>query len=441
VKTLLKTLVVLAVLGGIGFGVVHFLRAEDAPDQVPTIVVKRSKLVRTVLAEGNLRAVKATPLTVPKTTNDWGAMKVAWLAPDGQHVKKGDVVVKFDRTDPEKKLVDGQADLDSAQARLAAEQIKGRAAVEARDGAAALAGRELEQTRQFQSKDKDIYSRNQIIESEIDETLAGAKKDHAEKTKQIERNLSRSKAALITVEQQKAQLAITHAKKALESMEVRAPHEGIFVLQRNWRGEMPKVGEQMWPGQPVGEIPLLDAMEVEVFVLEIDGSGLAEKQRAEIVIEARPETTYEGKVRLVDKLAKPRIGGVPIQYFAVVVALDKTDAVAMKPGQRVRAKLMLDDAKTADALVVPRQAVFNKDGKSFVYKRMVSGELEQVSVELGPATAGRVAIKSGLQEGDEVALRDPTRSVDQTLKHGSGDKGGPAGGGGGGDEIEMVIGG
>jgi HlyD family secretion protein len=373
---------------------------------------------------------------VPKTGGEWGGMKIAWLAADGSRIKKGDVVVKFDPTDPEKKLVDGQADLASADARLAEERIKSKSAVAGRDSAANLAGQELDQRRKFQSKDKEIFSRNQIIEGEIDETLAGAKQDHAEKTKQIERNLSRSKAAVIAVEQQKAQIAIKNAKTALAAMQLVAPHDGIFVLQRNWRGEVPKLGDQLWPGQSVAEIPLLETMEVEVFVLEVDGSGLAEKQPAEVVIEARPDTIYKGKVRLVDKLAKPRVGGVPIQYFAVVVELDKTDAVAMKPGQRVRAKITLDQA---DALVVPRQAIQNKDGKSYVFKRTPHGDFESVQVELGAATSGRVAVKSGLTAGDEIALRDPTRSLDQTL--GSGTEAPPppsSGGGGGGGGIIIM---
>jgi len=437
IRTALKLVAVLAVLGGIAVaGVLYLGTDDDATNTVPTFVVAQDRLVRRVTAEGNLRAVKATPLTVPKTSNDFGAMKIAWLIPDGTRVKQGDVVVKFDRTDPEKKLQDGRADLESADARLSAERIKGRAAVDARDSAATLAGKELEQTRQFQSKDKEIFSRNQIVESEIDETLAGARKDHAEKTKQVERNLSRSKAGMIVVEQQKAKLAITHATTALESMEVRAPHAGIFVHQRNWRGDTPKVGEQLWPGQAVGEIPLLDAMEVEVFVLELDGSGLAEKQLAEIVIEARPDVVYRGKIRLVDKLAKPRIGGVPIQYFAVVIELEKTESAVMKPGQRVRAKLVLDEAR---ALVVPRQAILNKDGKNFVYRRTPRGEFESVAVELGAATSGRVVVKSGVVAGDLIALRDPTRSLDQALGSGADPAPPASGGGGGGGGGGMII--
>jgi multidrug resistance efflux pump len=320
--------------------------------------------------------------------------------------------VKFDRSVSEKQLTDGQSDLESASARMRAERAKAGAAEAARDTAARLATEELEQTRRFQSKDQEIFSRNQIIESAIDERLAEARKQHAQQTRAVERDLSRSKVDLIGVEQQKAELEISHARKALEKMEIKAPHGGIFVLQRNWRGEFPKVGQQLWPGQPVAEIPLLDTMEAQVFVLEVDGSGLAEKQRAEIVIEARPETVYRGTVRLVDKLAKPRIDAVPVQYFAVVIELEKTDPAVMKPGQRVRARLLLDEAR---ALVVPRQAVLTREGKSVVYRRTPRGEFESVEVELGAATSGRVAVTKGLAAGDVIALRDPTRSAEQAL--------------------------
>ncbi|MBA3541113.1 MAG: efflux RND transporter periplasmic adaptor subunit [Deltaproteobacteria bacterium] len=420
---MLRAILVLAVLGGVAAGVVLYLKRDRGPkrDAVPVFTIVQEKFVRQVTAEGNLRAVKATPLTVPQSQGDSGAVKVAWVATDGMPVKKGDVVVRFDPSDPEKALRNGTADLESANARLGAEQIQSRSAIDARDTAAVLATKELEQTRQYQSKDQQIFSRNQIIESEIDEQLAGARKDHAEKTKQIERNLSSSKTGLIAVEQNKAKLAIKNARTALESMEIRAPHDGLFVLQRDWRGETTRVGDQLWPGQAVGEIPLLETMEVEVFVLEVDGSGLNKDQPAEVTIEARPDTIYKGKIRLVDKLAKPRVRGVPIQYFAVVVELEKTDVIAMKPGQRVQAKLVLDQA---DALVVPRQAIVNKDGKNLVFRRTPRGEFESIAVELGAATSGRVVVKSGLVAGDAIALRDPTRSVDHAF--GSADPGAPS---------------
>ena len=405
-----RATVAVVVVIALGVTGVRLLRgAGPTPDALATYTVARASFVRRVMAEGNLRAVKATRLVAPQGSGRMGPLKIAWLAPDGTLVKAKQVVVRFDPSDPEKQLRDGQADLEAATARLRQETIKANAAVAGRDTDAVLARDELDQTRKFQSRDQMIFSRNQIIESEIDEQLAGARQAHAERAKQIERHLSRSNAAVIGVEHRKAELAISHAQAALESMEIVAPTDGIFVLERNWRGAMPKLGESLWPGQSVAQIPILDAMEASVYVLEVDGSGLAESQPADIVIEARPERVFHGKIRLVDKLAQPRQPGSPVQYFGVVIALDETVREVMKPGQRVHATLILDQE---DALVVPRQAVVDRDGKNVVYRRAAAG-FAPVAVELGAATSGRVVITKGLAAGDVIALRDPTHPLDQ----------------------------
>lgn len=407
-----RAAIAIAVLALLGLtGARLFGGAGPHGDDLATYRVARQHFVRRVTAEGNLRAVKATRLTTPRGGGAFGPMKIAWLAPDGSLVKKGDVVVRFDPSEPEKQLRDGQADLAAASAKLTEETVKSHAAVAGRNTDAELARDELDQTRKFQSKDQMIFSRNQIIESEIDEHLAAAKQAHAETTKRIEQRLARSNAAVIGVERAKAELAIAHAQSALDSMSIIAPSDGIFVLQRHWNGTLPKLGDSLFPGQVVAEIPVLDAMEAGVYVLEVDGSGLAEGQPADVVIEARPDRTFAGKVKIVDKLAQPRQPGSPVQYFGVTIELATTDREVMKPGQRVRATLVLDQQ---DALVVPREAVIERDGKAVVYRRSggAAGEFAPVAVELGGATAGRVAITKGLADGDVIALRDPTHASD-----------------------------
>lgn len=408
---------VVVALGALGAGAFTLVSLPGArPAALPTYRVARASFVRRVTAEGNLRAVKSTPLVAPRGGGGFGPMKIAWLAPDGVPVTKGQVVVRFDPTEPEKQLRDGQADLASANARLGEEAIKSRAAVDGRATDAALAADELAEQRKLQARDPMIFSRNQIIESEIDEQLGHKKQAHATSAQRIEGARARSNAAVIAVERSKAELAIAHASAALDRMAIVAPHDGILVLQRDWRGALPKLSDSLWPGQAVAEIPLLDAMEAEVFVLEIDGSGLAERQAAALVIEARPERVFPGKIRLVDKLAQPRQPGSPVRYFAVVIELATTDRAVMKPGQRVRAELVLD---REDALVVPRQAVVIRDGKPIVYRRAGDG-FAPVAVELGAASAGRVVVKAGLAPGDEIALRDPTRPLDGSGSAGPG---------------------
>jgi multidrug resistance efflux pump len=400
-----RAAIAIAIVLALGGATAGLLRgAAPPPDEVATYTVTRQRFVRRVTAEGNLRAVKATRLATPRGGSRMGPMKIAWMAPDGTQVKSGEVVVRFDSGEYEKQMRDGQADLDAASAKLSKETVKSGNALAGRDRDAVLARDELDRTRRFQAKDATIFSRNQIIESEVDEQLAGAKQAHAENAKQIERRLSVSNAAVIAVERQKAELAISHARAALQSMEIVAPSDGIFVLERSWRGAMPKIGDSMWPGQTIAEIPILEAMEASVYVLEVDGSGLAEGQPAQVVVEARPDRVFEGKIGMVDKLAQPRQAGSPVQYFGVVIALARTDREVMKPGQRVRATLALDQE---DALVVPRQAIVDSGGKPAVYRRAAGG-FEPVVVELGAATSGRVVIAKGLAAGDVIALRDPT---------------------------------
>jgi multidrug efflux pump subunit AcrA (membrane-fusion protein) len=84
----------------------------------------------------------------------------------------------------------------------------------------------------------------------------------------------------------------------------------------------------------------------------------------------------------------------------------------MKPGQRIRATLFLEER--SDVLVVPLQAVFDDENKKIVY-RAQGGNFEPVEVVLGPSSFGRVIVERGLEEGDEIALRDPARTLTDTV--------------------------
>jgi RND family efflux transporter MFP subunit len=404
--------VVIVLLGGAGL-VLGFRHADEwwPRDPLPTYEVTEQPFARKITAEGNLRAVKATPLVAPPESS--GPIKIAWLAPEGSRLAEGDLVVRFDASEMQRKLDDGRAAQDAAESKIARERIMVESTLRNRDRTSALSQKELETTRAFQRKDELIFSRDQIIESEIDEGLSTAKMDHAQGAKGIEKSLSKSKLDLLAIERRAATLKVDQARKGLEELTVSAPHAGVLVLKRDWRGNQVQVGDAMWPGQPIAEIPLVSDMEAEVFVLEADASGLEAGKPATVVIEAYPGTEYKATIKRVDTLAKPRVKDVPVQYFRVTLELERTEVGLMKHGQRVRAQLVLDDRP---ALVVPRQAVFEKDGKPVVYRQGAQG-FEPVEVELGASSPGRVVIDKGLAAGDRIALRDPTRPLDQ------GDKG------------------
>ena len=370
---------------------------------IPTFRVEAVRFARRVTADGNLKSTKATPLSAP--TDAPGQLKIAWVVPDGALVKKDEVVVRFDPTDFETQLLAGREDHDSAGNKLYKTNSEASTTRTNLRRDAHQAGDELLAARQFKFDDAEVFSRFQRVESQIDETLAGHRKEHAEGVLGVRDKLSAADRDLVSIEQRKADLKIRNAEQGLHALEIRAPYDGILVLRTDWRGDVVRVGDSLWPGSPIGEIPDLNSMKAEVFVLEADAAGLAVGEKATLSVEGKPGSMIRGKISQVDKLARPRFPRVPVQYFGATITLDHTDPALMKPGARVRA--VLDVENRDSAFSIPRQAIFEKQGKKLVYRKRTGG-FDPVPIEIGSSSSGRVVVTKGLAKGDEIALRDPT---------------------------------
>jgi HlyD family secretion protein len=401
--------------GGLaGLAVLVLLLATAGPfgkrsQPVPVEPVQRGRFVVRVPAEGNLEAVRATPVSVPVGVP--GPFRIGWLAEDGSRVKAGETVIRFDPSDIEKTLLDASDALATAKLKTDKERAEGASQIRKLEGDLELARLELEDARKFQKKDALIFSRNDIVESDLDEQLARDRQDHAQGVRRTRERLSGTEVELLGIDIRQADRRIQRARQALAALSVAAPHDGVIVLKRNWRGDPVRVGDSVWNGQPLAEIPDLSNMRAVVYVLEADAGGLAPGKAATVAVESRPGVAIPARIARVDALAKPQRRGSPVQYFAVFLDLARTDPASMKPGQRVQATLRLDER--ADALTVPRQAVFEQDGKTRVYIRK-GAAFEPVEVALGPSGMGRVVIEKGLREGDVVALADPTRPAPST---------------------------
>jgi HlyD family secretion protein len=391
-------------------------RAGRAAAGVPTVVASEAPFRRVVTAEGILKPVQTTVLTAPRGGR--GGFFIEWLAEDGASVKKGDVLIRFDPTEAKRELTEGEEDELAAEHRMTKERRQIENALAERDRTAALTKEEMANAQALGRKDPRFFPRNEVIESEIDETLYATRIAGTEAARKIEDRLGRTRVDVLAVGKKKARLEREEALEAIRSLEVRAPHDGTFVIQR-WNNRLIQTGDRAFSGMRVAEVATSHRMDAEIFVLEADAGGLARSQRAEVVLEARPDLVLRGKIKRVEPFPKPLRPDVPVQYFGALVALEG-DTAGWKPGQRLRATLLLDDLPRAIAL--PRQAIFRRGDDTVVYRRRSDGGFDPVKVKLGPGTVGRLVVSAGVAPGDLLALRDPTRSADETV----GDPGGQA---------------
>jgi hypothetical protein len=112
-----------------------------------------------------------------------------------------------------------------------------------------------------------------------------------------------------------------------------------------------------------------------------------------------------------------------VKYFEATLSLARTDPAFMKPGQKVRAVVRLEEAD--GVIAIPRGAVFEKDGKRVVYRRNGRG-FEAVEVRSERQSIAHLVVAGGLSPGDVIALRDPS----EKSSFAAGAAAGPAGAGG-----------
>ncbi len=210
-------------------------------------------------------------------------------------------------------------------------------------------------------------------------------------------------AAASRIQEASARLAL--AKQQLARCELRADVPGIVVYRPVFFGSEPRkpqVGDQVWANQPLLILPDISHMVVETKVRETDIHKVEKNQKVSVRVEAYPELRLTGAVSLVGTLAQEEPERRGAKFFSLTVQVHESEP-RLRPGMTARVEIEVEERK--QALYVPLEAVFQRDGRSLVYLAGRSPEPREVT--LGPSNADFVVIESGLARGERVLLRDP----------------------------------
>lgn len=273
----------------------------------------------------------------------------------GESVKAGDLVVELDDTELITKKSSAETEIEGAK--LALRKVV------------------MEAERNQQLVDADLISKKEADNSQLDAEIA-------------RNNLDKVMKALQSVED------------LLLKTRILAPIDGTVIEEPIVERQVVIGGPSAATGTLLMKLAKLDEMLISTHINQIDVTRMEVGQLVNVTVDAFEGIRLQGKIVFIAPVAilKNNIKGFPV---AILVA---SSDPRMRPGMSANVKIPI--SKAASVLAVPIEAIFREGKKRMVYLQKNS-TFSPNEVEIGLVTSDRVEIKSGLKEGDVVALSRP----------------------------------
>jgi multidrug efflux pump subunit AcrA (membrane-fusion protein) len=295
---------------------------------------------------GELRSANSRQFGPPPIQDIWN-YTIAFMAPDGARVDAGQPILRFDAQELMTRIRDKRNALNEKEKEHEKQIILGRER---------LAELKLGVEEARAALDKAI------LKADIPRTLL-ASREYRENQLLLERariNLALREAELLKEERiQQTEVHILEREIAvlradadqlqgwISSMTILAPTDGVVIHTTDRRNNKHSVGDNVWGGRKVIELPELSQLELHLEVPERESARIAVGQRVTFSLDAAPDRRFEGHITDLASVVHTRSVNQPAKVFDATVALSEPDPELMRPGMSVNAQILTGEAGEA----------------------------------------------------------------------------------------------
>ena len=361
--------------------------AAGNPTGTVKFLMEQQWLIRMKLAQAHkqwvARQITSTGRVIPAQKNQaivappvGGILSGGQLPRVGQQVKQGQtlaVLTQRPTAAESAQIAAGNAQLRIEQSRIDGERR--RLIQVANEAQVRLNQAKIEYERAQRLYDRKAYSLRQLQAAEADYKAAQANlAAAAEQAKALEGSAGRIGGIGVST-----------------SYTVGAPISGTVVKVSK------AMGEQVAPGEQIVEIINLDTVWVEAPIFEHDLSFLSHQAKPVFTTSAYPGVEFSGKILDIGAVINEQSRAATVTFE--VPNRDRTLRIGMQ------ANVRLDAGEGADALIIPKEAVLDNEGKKIVYVLLSGEEFQRREVTIGDEYGNKVAVLTGLQPGDRVVTQ------------------------------------
>lgn len=192
---------------------------------------------------------------------------------------------------------------------------------------------------------------------------------------------------------------IENLTEELEKVMIKAPADGTITEVNAKEGQVPTAS--------LAKIETVESLRIESQIKEYDKNSISVGTQVEITSDSIVGEVYKGKVISIDPVPmeasqENKTGEV---LYKTVIEIEEGQEEKFSPGMSLRVKYIISEEK--DTFKVPSEAIFDRDGKSYVLALKEAGkgnyQIEKVEVTRGLENDAETAIKSkDLKDGSKV---------------------------------------
>jgi multidrug resistance efflux pump len=276
---------------------------------------------------GVVEPVRSHPVAAPRLAGTPFQLIIVKLAKGGARVKRGDLLVEFDRTSQIKAARDREYEYRDLLSQIEKKKADQHIDKAARQSDFALAESALRRA------ELDLLGAELlpgVTQEKNQQTLeeARAKIMQLRKTNELKDRSAAADLRMLEIQRDRAGNAWEHAKANAEKMRITAPMDGLVVLKSIWKqGTMGEVqeGEEVRSGIPILDVVDPTTMRIRANVNQADASQLASGAPVTVTLDSYPSRQFPGRVEYVSPVASTSSLSVRVRTFLAVFSVDGTD--------------------------------------------------------------------------------------------------------------------
>ncbi|MFB0829973.1 efflux RND transporter periplasmic adaptor subunit [Brevibacillus laterosporus] len=315
----------------------------------------------------------------------------------GQYVKQGETLFSVDEQDVINSIKQAEAAYQVAKANLNQAGNSSSQGLEQAKNSLSQAQTALQDAERNQQRMQTLFNQGAIALQQYEQAntqLANARTAVANAQEGLKAATQMSAVGVSEASVKQAAVSLENARTQLGNAVVKAPFSG-YISSVNGA-----VGQVASPQSPIVTLVNTNPLVVKANLSEQDIS------QVKVGDEVKVNITALGKEMTAKITAVSPVMDQQLKAYPIEISIPNPNN-ELKADMVVNMNLVGQQGKGQEKVVVPRKAVFDRDGKQYVY--IVEGEIaKQVAVTTGEGSSESIEILTGIKADQQVVVKGQT---------------------------------